>query len=95
VPAVSWACWAISLPRSQVSVWRNGLGKMARLAAIASRTAWAPCPTSADDIAPAGLLARTGTGTGRGRFQLKKADSAGVVARGRAHRNSARSFAVG
>ena len=36
----------------------------------------------ADDIAAAGLLARTETGTGRGRFQLKKADTTGVVARG-------------
>jgi hypothetical protein len=45
--------------------------------------------------APAGLLARTGTGTGRGRFQLTKADGTGVVAWGMAHRNPARSFGHG
>jgi len=43
--------------------------------------------------APAGLLARTGTG--RGRFQLTKADGTGVVAWGMAHRNPARSFGHG
>ena len=43
----SWACWAISAPWSQVSERRSCSGSVVILAAIASRTASAPCPASA------------------------------------------------
>ena len=43
----SWACWAISAPWSQVSDRRSCPGSVVIVAAIASRTASAPCPASA------------------------------------------------
>ena len=39
----SWACWAISDPWSQLSDRRNWSGRVPMVAAMASRTAWAPC----------------------------------------------------
>jgi hypothetical protein len=42
VAAVSWACWASSVPRSQVSDRRSGSGMPAMAVAIASLTASAP-----------------------------------------------------
>ena len=43
----SWACWAISMPWSQVSDARSCSGSVVIWVAIASRTASAPCPASA------------------------------------------------
>src|SRR3954454_2589977 len=43
----SWACWAISAPRSHVSDRRSCSGKVVIVRAIAPRTASAPCPARA------------------------------------------------
>ena len=52
----SCACWAISAPWSQVSDRRSCSGRVVIVAAIASRTASAPCPASAGPFLTRGLL---------------------------------------
>jgi hypothetical protein len=46
VASFGCACWAISAPWSQVSVWRSCSGSVAIFAAVAPRTASAPFPAS-------------------------------------------------
>ena len=52
----SWAWLAISAPWSRVSERRSWAGKVMIVAAIASRTASAPCPASAGPFLARGML---------------------------------------
>ena len=49
----SWACWAISAPWSQVNERRSCWGSVVIDAAMASRTAWAPCPARGGPVSVA------------------------------------------